>query len=407
MDAYKHLGRHAAGSGRMAKEVAYRCGSAAAATGALMRRVFAARGIPIGDRAHVAQACVVSRLLHGAGTWLALSPAQLRKVQGQYMRPLRRIAGHDAPPAEGSRWPSALETLIATGQAPVQAHIAAARLRLAARITLRGTPAIQGLAQSWTGAGWRKALVRDMRLMHVVLRKRLRELPDPAVAPAVWEDLWRRYLGAWNGLVRKLVQQAAEQPAAFLAALAACGEVAEEGDLAFAAAEADSQPPQAVAEEPAASQLPPAAAAEEAAGHLPPAGGVVAAAALEPPPVAVDDVHAFVCTVCGKQFASQRGLMCHGTHAHGRQRPSACFVVTSVCPGCGNDYRTRARAMEHVERGSVRCRLAVVEGGMGLVPHDPAVVAAADDADRMLRHQARKAGRSELAGPPARLHRGA
>ncbi len=95
---------------------------------------------------------VVSRLLHGAGAWLTLSPAQSRKVQGQYMRPLRRIAGHDAPPAEGGRWPTAIETLVVTGQAPVQAHIAAARLRMAGRILLRGTPPIQGLPQSWTGA---------------------------------------------------------------------------------------------------------------------------------------------------------------------------------------------------------------------------------------------------------------
>ena len=102
VEAYKHLGRYTASSGRMTKEVAYRCGSAAAATAAIMRRVFATKGLPVKDRAHVSQACVVSRLLHGAGTWLTLSPAQGRKVQGQYMRPLRRIAGHDAPPAEGA-----------------------------------------------------------------------------------------------------------------------------------------------------------------------------------------------------------------------------------------------------------------------------------------------------------------
>ena len=191
-----------------------------------MRRVFAARGLPVKDRAHVSQACVVSRLLHGAGTWLTLSAAQARKVQGQYMRPLRRIAGHDAPPAEGSRWPSALETLAATGQAPVQAHIAAARLRLAARISVRGTPAIQGLAQSWTGAGWRKALTCDMRLTQAVLPK-LGDMPSPSSSPAAWEAFRRRYPGAWSGIMRKMVQQAADEPAAFLAALAACGEVAE------------------------------------------------------------------------------------------------------------------------------------------------------------------------------------
>ena len=41
------------------------------------------------------------------------------------------------------------------------------------------------------------------------------------------------------------------------------------------------------------------------------------------------------------------------------------------------------------------------------MPADPAVVAAADDADRIWRHQSRTEGRSELAGPPALVHRGA
>ena len=436
VDAYKHLGRHAAGSGRMAKEVAYRCSTTAAASGALMRRVFAARGIPIGDRAHVAQACVVSRLLHGAGTWLSLSPAQLRKVQGQYMRPLRRIASHDAPPAEGARWPSAVETLGVTGQAPVQAHIAAARLRLAARITVKGTPAIQALAQSWSGARWRKVLLQDMRLMHAVLRERLRELPDPCRAPEVWEALWRKHPGAWHGLVRKMVQLAEKDPAAFLASLAACGEgIAEDGplpaggvlagDLAGEVAEHATAAGVAVAAGPPAAPRAVAAlaaafapgqggmpgivnaAAEDAARHVLPAVAAEAAAGQLPPAVGIAVVPEFVCAECGKHFASNRGLQCHGTHAHGRQRPSARFVVTAVCPGCGNDYRTRLRAMEHVERGSARCRAAVLEGGLGLVPHEPVVVAAADAADRTWRHQARKAGVSELAGPLARLHRGA
>ncbi len=139
----------------------------------------------------------MSRLLHGAGTWLALSPAQLRKVQGHYMRPLRRIAGQDSPPAEGQRWATMVETLRKTGQAPVHVNIAAARLRLAARMSLRGAPAVCGLAQSWSGAGWRHAFVRDMEIMHVVLRGRLRELPNPAVVPAAWEAFWQRHSGAW------------------------------------------------------------------------------------------------------------------------------------------------------------------------------------------------------------------
>jgi hypothetical protein len=126
----------------MARDVAYRCGCAASATAALMRRLFASRGVLTADRAHVAQARVGPRLFLRAGTWLQLSAVGLRKVQGHHMRPLRRIAGHDALPPEGQRWATALDTLRATGQAPAQAHLAAARLRRAARISAQGTPAM-------------------------------------------------------------------------------------------------------------------------------------------------------------------------------------------------------------------------------------------------------------------------
>ena len=111
VSACKHLGRFAAGSGRVGQDVSHRCGSASAATGALTWRVFGAKGIPAADRAHVARACVASRLLQGAGTWPALSTAQLRRIQYQYMRPLRRIAGHDVPPPPGDSWPTAIATL--------------------------------------------------------------------------------------------------------------------------------------------------------------------------------------------------------------------------------------------------------------------------------------------------------
>ncbi len=53
VDASKHFGRHAAASSRMTKMVNYRCSSAAAATVALSRRVFAARGLSAEDGGHV------------------------------------------------------------------------------------------------------------------------------------------------------------------------------------------------------------------------------------------------------------------------------------------------------------------------------------------------------------------
>ncbi len=114
---------------------------------------------------------------------------------------------------------------------------------------------------------------------------------------------------------------------------------------------------------------------------------------------AVEAGTGFACPNCGRQLASAMAVTCHATHAHGRKRPAHAFKTTSVCPACGNDYRMRLRALEHVERGSKVCRLAVLGGGMLLRP--PVEVAAADAADQQWRRSARQRGVADLAGPPA------
>ncbi len=117
-----------------------------------------------------------------------------------------------------------VETLRATG-APPQAPVAAARPRLAARISTQGAAAIRGLVQFWSGTGWRRALIRDT----TILSSRLQELPEPAADPGTWEAFWRLHPGAWAGLVARFVALAADDPAAFLAAAEAQAEVSVAG----------------------------------------------------------------------------------------------------------------------------------------------------------------------------------
>jgi hypothetical protein len=104
----------------------------------------------------------------------------------------------------------------------------------------------------------------------------------------------------------------------------------------------------------------------------------------------------FVCYDCGASFGSAVAVRCHAKHGHGRHRPAHPF---GVCPACGNDYRTRLRYLEHVERGSKVCRAAVLGGGSA--PRPAEEVAAADAAAREWRRLSRASGISELAGPPA------
>ena len=124
-----------------------------------------------------------------------------------------------------------------------------------------------------------------MGLMHVVLRGRLRELPNPTVAPAAWEAFWRRHPGAWAGLIAKFIEQAAADPAAFLAAAGAGPDAAgaeglgEVHDVAAPdAAGPDGADPEVAAADGAD---PDVAAVDVAAARAVVAGG---AAAVMPPP---------------------------------------------------------------------------------------------------------------------------
>jgi len=98
---YKHLGVIANAAKTPAQEIAARVAASTAAYAALSGRVLCSEHIPVATRCHVAAACCRSRLFYAAGSWLALTPAQMVKVNDAYMRPLRRVAGAHRPPQPG------------------------------------------------------------------------------------------------------------------------------------------------------------------------------------------------------------------------------------------------------------------------------------------------------------------
>ncbi len=84
------------------------------------------------------------------------------------------------PTGQGQQWHSTVDTLRATGQAPVM------------RVSTRGPLVLRGLAQSSAGAAWRRALVTDIQLLHIIMKDKLEELPDPSLQQGRWEAFWRR-----------------------------------------------------------------------------------------------------------------------------------------------------------------------------------------------------------------------
>ena len=95
----------------------------------------------------------------------------------------------------------------------------------------------------------------------------------------------------------------------------------------------------------------------------------------------------------------KRGAMlAHRTRKHGHRIAARLFIGSGFCPGCRFDHHSRVRCLRHVQR-SPACRDFLEIGSVPSLSLEE--VSALDLADRALRKQAKRAGRSEFAGPPA------
>ena len=93
----------------------------------------------------------------------------------------------------------------------------------------------------------------------------------------------------------------------------------------------------------------------------------------------------------------------HRVVCHGYANPLRRVVWSEVCPCCGGNFGTRARAIHHISFSAVRCRMAAEEG---LLPRvDDATFLELERQDTVARREARKQGVSHiLALTPATRH---
>ena len=108
------------------------------------------------------------------------------------------------------------------------------------------------------------------------------------------------------------------------------------------------------------------------------------------------------CGDCSKSFATVAALRSHQSIVHKYRHGLRRFVATSLCPVCGNDYRSRLRALAHVQRGSQRCRDVLLSGAIS--PGTEAQLEWADREEQEWRRMCRATGVSLLSGPPM-IHR--
>ena len=320
-----------------------RVAASTCASGALARSVFADQNLPQNVRVQVAEASAFSVLLYGAGIWSKLTNKQHKMLSAAQAKPLRRIAGCHKPPVEGAKWTSNEEVRRALGVPEVVIVIAMLRVKLAARMSLRAPRYVIAMAQSVGAASWRGQVIAGLSFMREALRPKLDSLGDPVSCVAQWEEFWISWPHQWKQLAKATLKWAAVEPQEAASLAVKCGLMATIN-----------------------------------AGH--------------------ETDEELLCVQCGKVFPSSRALLAHQAVAHQRRRPARDFVVTRFCPVCKGDYRSRLRAMAHVERGSVLCRQAL---DSGQIPRaDPQVVREADDRDAAARRKARADGTCVTAGLP-------
>ena len=108
----------------------------------------------------------------------------------------------------------------------------------------------------------------------------------------------------------------------------------------------------------------------------------------------------FPCEHCERSFASRKACDSHARAKHGIRSPFHCKVKSAICPACGVDFRERVRCLNHIgDRRRPRCAEYVVGHCPVLLR---SLVLQLDEADRVARRTARRAGHSNiLASAPA------
>jgi transposase-like protein len=189
--------------------------------------------------------------------------------------------------------------------------------------------AMIAIAQSAGANPWKKDLIADLRFLHTTLSPKL-----DCICPTLlddWIKLWREHTEKWKQIVALFLQRVAAKPGRALALEAVNLELPVERKVQ--------------------------------------------------------------CDLCDMTFETPAALQVHKRHKHQHRARERDLVTGSVCAVCGNDYRTRFRAIQHL-RSVYACKAAVDRGD---VPRRPQVEIDAADAVE----GSKQGARSRLKGPHA------
>ena len=343
MESYRHLGVEFVPTGNANKEIHRRAVEAKATTRVLQKRVLANTNLPKTTRVTVAKACIWTRALRMMGTRERPTAQATKWVYAEIMRPMRAIVGAHKPPRPGEKCMSNAQVRAMFGIPHPEALLMEERLRLVSRVSAHGPPQLLALLQGSGEENWRCEVIKDLRAMKIILHNTLDTLPDPARAPAEWENMWVSYPSQWRSLVQKFQTTAAKSEGDFLNACRSVGVQIPDHDSYEGADEE------------------------------------------------------WMCGDCGKCFSTQAMVWSHRAKMHGYRDPTRLKVAGAICPNCGVDHRSRLRLRRHLHR--TQSCLDMVAELPDLAPEQLAEEEAMEAAQTKA---AKRAGERPDAGPPCK-----
>ena len=182
VDSYKHLGGMLCCDGNIMREVAARSSASIQVYGPLACRLFGCNVVPTVLKLNFFEPLVLSRLFYNIHT-LTMTTRALRKLNFNYMRPLRRIAGvprHSAATCTVSD----AEVRRRLGVQSVDSKVLQYRMRYYARLVAHRPVTLWAVLQSRPGGAplpWVKQTIKDLCYVRDSSDMCKSLLPDPAV----------------------------------------------------------------------------------------------------------------------------------------------------------------------------------------------------------------------------------
>ena len=204
VETYKYLGCTLSATMDPNADVDKRCQAAMTSYAPIAQNVFGSSVFRIRARLALGKSLVLSRLLMGVELWHKITAWAYRRINGVYMRLLRRIAGHMRGTKKAGERISDERVRNLFGAPSLSRLIAQRRLTyLGQLLRSRATFLLSLLAsREQRESGWTAQVLKDLRCLWRDKHNKLAELGDPLLAGDSWSRFICDHPREWKEIVK-------------------------------------------------------------------------------------------------------------------------------------------------------------------------------------------------------------